>query len=210
VEAAAQPQVKIAEKLDLFQAVELASKHCENLVMAMKNPYSLVVGYKKHYKNSDFDKKFSDEQKLDLLSYFEGRTNLPDFTFLISYFQTTITRENRIKFNALMTDRFILSAQLDASKFPFESNCQIAKFEPNMHELSLKTVIAFGTEQVKLQYNMIRKKGYSWQIEGLVLNDISLNKQYAKQYSDTILSVGMDNFIENLCKSSSFSKLGCK
>lgn len=210
VEAAAEPQAKTAEKLDLFEAVDVASQHCEKIARKVKTPYDLRKAYITHYKNQDFDKKFTDAQKQDLVSYFEGRPDLPDFTFLIPQYQTTIDRKNKINFNALQTLEVIEKLDFDKDKFPFADNCKMAEFKPDSQKLTLNTVMAFGTKQHKLTYIMLHPKGFSWQIDDLAIDGQSLAAQHRPTYSDEIGFAGFDKFIEGLCKASSFSKLGCK
>lgn len=209
VEAGALPQEKSAEKLDLFEAIEVASQHCLKIAEKVKMPYDLRSAYITHYKNQDFGKKFTDAQKQDLISYFEGRPDLPDFTFLIPDYQTTIDRKNKINFNALQTLEVLEKFNFDVEAFPFADNCKMEEFKPDIHKLILNTVIAFGTNQHKLTYTMLHPKGFSWQIDDIAIDGQSLAQAHRIAYTDEIAFAGFDKFIEGLCKASSFSKVGC-
>lgn len=193
----------------MFEAVEVASAHCAKIAEKVPNAYDLHHAYVTHYKNQDFDKKFTDAQKQDLISYFEGRPDLPDFTFLIPEYQTTIDRKNRINFNALQTLEVIEMLNFNPKDVPFAGNCAIDDFKPNFSRLELKTLIAFGTQQHKLTYIMLHPKGFSWQIDDIKIDEQSLAQLHRPAFSQEISFSGFDKFIENLCKLSSFSKLGC-
>ena len=135
---------------------------------------------------------------------------LPDFSFLFGNYQTLITRKNKTRFNALMSLQVLELLDFDAKAYPFAGNCEIEKFAPEAKKLTLKTRIAFGTELHELTYKMWREDGYDWQIGAFYIDNFNWNDNYVRQYTDAILEVGVDKFIENLCTDSSFSKLGCK
>lgn len=213
-DARAEIQPKTAENQSLFQAVDLVNEHCVKVVKALKEPYSLVEAYRKHYSDADFEKKMTDSERLDLFDYFAGRRNLPNFTFLISDYEPVMNRKARVKFNTLMTADFIGKLALDAKQYPFAGNCEVTNLDDNFdletNEMQLKTKIAYGTEQRGLTYKLARETGYQWQIDDIMIDENSLADEYSVPFSQKIKMSGFDILIENLCNSSNFSTLGCK
>ncbi len=193
----------------------MVREHCKKVEAVRKEPYALVDAFKKHYVNADFDGKMTSDQRLDLAKYFAGRKNIPDFGFVIPNYESLMPRRDRVRFNVLMADKVQRDLVGDELAHAFHGNCEVQNLDEILasegDEIEAKTLIAFGTSSTQMTYSLEREEGYEWGVADLQIEEMkSLHEQYGREFSTAISQLGFAPLIENLCKASDFSKLGCE
>lgn len=193
----------------------LAVKHCIALEGIITEQFRLVDAFNYQPDLENLPGNMEPAQKEKTMLYVMGRPDVPDFGFLIPETWKTARRDLRIRFNSISTLQLASALGFKYGGYPFHGNCKgkldadIATDKNGNEKVNISMPLAFDTSEVTLTYVLYRQRGYNWQIDDLLVNNIGASNLISKDLGRNATEKGLEQTIIDICAKSPFPSLKC-
>ena len=214
VQASATADIKPNPKLDEEAATITALKQCLAMDGSLNQQPRLIDAYNYQPDLDNLPKNMDEAAQEKVMFYIQGRPDIPDFGFLIANIWRVAKRDQRIKFDSIMSLQLAKKLGFTYGAMAFQGNCKPVMqgditTSGNFEHASITMPLAFNDKQVQLTYILVKQSGYNWQIDDLLIDNAGVANYVEKNLAAEITNKGFNQVIKDICQSSKIDGLKC-